>query len=62
MNDESSENPFQVGGRYKNRKGLFTVISLDGDNMTIRWDNGEEITDTIASQARILRNMRICSA
>jgi hypothetical protein len=58
MNEELPENSFRPGGRYKNRKGFFTVISLDGDKMRIRWDSGEEITDTIASQAQILRNMR----
>ena len=51
-------NPFQLGGRYENRKGFFTVISLSDDQIRIRWDTGEEITDTIASQARILHNMQ----
>ena len=51
-------NAFQVGGRYENRKGFYTVISLDGDMMRIRWDNGEEINDSVAAQARILRNMK----
>ena len=58
MNHESPDNPFRLGGRYKNRKGYFTVISFAGDEMRIRWDTGEEATDTIASQARILRNMQ----
>ena len=26
--------------------------------MRIKWDGGEEIADTVASQARILRNMK----
>lgn len=50
-------NPFQLGERYENRKGPYTVIGLSGDKIRIRWDSGEEITDTIESQARILRNM-----
>jgi hypothetical protein len=50
-------NPFELGGRYENRKGPFTVIELSGDTMRIRWDNGEEITDTVASQARICSSM-----
>src|SRR5947208_6434156 len=58
MNQESLDNPFRLGGRYQNRKGFFTVISFSGDQMQIRWDSGEELTDTIASQARILRNMQ----
>jgi len=61
MNDESPDNPFRLGNRYKNRKGFFTVVSLAGDMMRIRWDSGEEIADTIASQARILRNMQRAS-
>jgi hypothetical protein len=52
-------NPFQLGGRYENRKGPFTVIALSEDKITIKWDSDEKpFTDTIASQARILRNMQ----
>lgn len=50
-------NPFQVGERYKNHKGLFTVIGLTESQVCIRWDSGEEFVDTIESQQRILRNM-----
>lgn len=50
-------NPFQVGGKYENRKGSFTVLALSGDEMRFRWDTGEEVTDSVASQARIFRNM-----
>ena len=58
MNHESPDNPFRLGSRYQNRKGYFTVMSFAGDTMRIRWDNGEEVTDTIESQARIHRNMQ----
>ena len=51
-------NPFRVGERFENRKGTFTVISLSDDRIHIRWDTGEELTDSVASQARIFRNMR----
>ncbi len=51
-------NPFEVGGRYENRKGPFTVIELTDNEVRIRWDSGEEIVATIESQQRILRNMR----
>ena len=50
-------NPFQLQGRYKNRKGYFTVIALSADKLRIRWDTGEEITDTIESQERILHRI-----
>lgn len=49
--------PFRLGERYENRKGLFEVLSIDGTDMTIRWDTGEQTTSTIQQQARILRNM-----
>ena len=49
---------FRLGGRYKNRKGWLTVIALTEAEVRIRWDNGDEVTDTIESQARILLNMR----
>lgn len=58
MNHESSDNPFRLGGRYKNRKGFFTVIELAGTEMRIRWDTGEETTDSIANQARYVRSMQ----
>lgn len=51
-------NPFKVGERYENCKGTFTVIALSQGKMRIRWDTGEEITDTVDSQARIFRNIQ----
>ena len=50
-------NPFELGKKYENHKGIFTVVELSGNKMRIRWDSGEEITDTVESQARILHNM-----
>jgi len=57
MNEHSPDNPFQLGERYQNRKGFFTVMAFFGDKMLIRWDTGEEAVDTISSQARILQNL-----
>lgn len=48
---------FAVGQRYENRKGVYEVISIDGDEMVIRWDTGEQITTPIEAQARFIRNM-----
>lgn len=48
---------FAVGQRYENRKGVYEVISIDGDNMVIRWDTGEQIATPIDVQAKILQNM-----
>jgi len=51
--------PFRVGEQYENRKGIYQVLSMDGDEMRIRWDTGEEITTRVETQARILRNMEL---
>lgn len=49
---------FEVGQRYKNRKGTYEVLSIDGDVMHIRWKAGEEIATTVTMQSRILDNMQ----
>lgn len=54
---QQPEHPFRVGERYENRKGLFEVLSIDRDIMTIRWDTGEKTTSPIDLQTKILRNM-----
>ena len=53
----NEEHPFQVGGKYENRKGSFEVLSIAGDAMRIRWDSGEETDTEISFQTKILRNM-----
>lgn len=54
--DEAIE--FIVGGKYENVKGVYQVISITGDSMVIRWENGEEISSSIELQQRIIENMR----
>jgi hypothetical protein len=44
---------FTVGETYENEKGLFSVISIEKEDMVIRWDNGEEIETSIEFQGRI---------
>lgn len=44
---------FKVDGEYENEKGVFKVISMDRDQMVIRWKSGEETTTDIALQRRI---------
>jgi hypothetical protein len=44
---------FIVDGQYENEKGVFSVLSIQGDRMVIRWENGEEITTSIELQTRI---------
>lgn len=49
---------FQVGGRYRNRKGPYEVVSITDGHMTIRYDSGELFQTTVERQQRIIRNMR----
>lgn len=51
--DNPSEIEFNVDEKYENEKGVFTVVSIDRDEMVIRWENGEEIRTEIDLQRRI---------
>ena len=53
-----TEDSFKVGCVYENRKGKYTVLSVCGDRMTIRWENGEEVETDVAGQLRVLRHMQ----
>jgi len=44
---------FTVGDTYENEKGQFSVISMEQEDMVIRWKNGEEIETSIEFQGRI---------
>jgi hypothetical protein len=44
---------FSVDASYENEKGPFKVISIDGDDMVIRWKNGEEVHTSVEFQGRI---------
>jgi len=48
---------FKVGHKYENVKGVYKVVSIDGDSMVIRWDSGEQVTSTIELQRRIIERM-----
>ena len=37
---------FKVGNKYRNRRGLFEVISVRDDSMIIEWENGVRISTT----------------
>lgn len=50
---------FEVDKKYTNRKGDFVVVSISGNNMKIRWDNGETVDTTIKFQSRVIANMAI---
>ncbi|MBI5018606.1 MAG: hypothetical protein HZB55_24390 [Deltaproteobacteria bacterium] len=45
---------FSKGCHYENMKGTYEVLSLDGNTMRIRWENGEESETDVKLQDRIL--------
>ena len=51
--NQPAEFEFSVDEQYENEKGVFRVIAIQGDEMVIRWENGEEIRTEIDLQLRI---------
>jgi uncharacterized protein with NRDE domain len=49
---------FEVGQTYKNRKGKYTVVAIDGDAMHISWKKGKEVATTVKLQSRVLENIQ----
>jgi len=49
---------FEVGQTYKNRKGKYTVVAIDGDVMRISWKKGKEVVTTVKLQSRVLENIQ----
>jgi len=45
--------PFVVGETYRNEKGEYEVLSIDGDTMAIRWTDGSTWEGSVELQARI---------
>ena len=45
--------PFKAGGRYKNNKGSYEVMALEGERMLILFDNGTEQMVDLEVQTRI---------
>ena len=52
------ETNFEVGKKYKNRKGTFEVLAIDGEVMHISWKNGKDVATTVKLQSRVLENIR----
>jgi hypothetical protein len=52
-----NETDFKIGEHYENFKGVYEVLSIDGDAMRIHWESGEEVDTTVTQQARIIQNM-----
>jgi hypothetical protein len=49
---------FEVGEKYENMKGVYEVLSVEGNSMRIRWESGEEILTTVILQRQIIMRMR----
>lgn len=49
----AKEHPFEVGQRYRNDRGDYDVLAIDGERMRVRYTDGEEQTVRVELQARI---------
>ncbi|MDD5093450.1 MAG: hypothetical protein PHV74_03600 [Dehalococcoidia bacterium] len=49
---------FEIGEQYENRKGKYEVLEIEGDDMRIRWDDGDEISTSVTMQSHILNQIR----
>jgi len=47
------QSSFELGGQYRNRRGEFEVLEIDGDAMRIRYSDGTEQDTTVGLQQRI---------
>lgn len=52
--EPSTDFEFNVDEQYENEKGVFKVVSIQKDQMVIRWEDGEEALTDIALQRRIV--------
>jgi hypothetical protein len=48
----------EVGQQYENRKGVYEVLAIAGDDMRIRWETGEEVVTTVTLQRRVIEDMQ----
>ncbi len=49
---------FEVGKQYRNHKGTYTVLQLDGDTMILRYADGTKAKESATFQARIWANIQ----
>ncbi len=50
---------FTIGRRYRNRRGEYEVLDIDGDTLRIRYDDGTEQQASALVQERIANNLAI---
>ena len=48
---------FEINGEYANRKGRYTVLAINNDMMTVRYEDGVEANLKMAIQERIWENI-----
>ena len=49
---------FDIGGRYRNRKGWYEVLEMVDDNIKVRYENNGEVENlSIGIQTRIISNI-----
>jgi hypothetical protein len=53
---------FEVGKEYRNRYGRYEVLAIDEPKMAIRYEDGREISVTVAIQAQILDGIAYAEA
>ena len=49
---------FEIGEQYRNRRGEYKVVGLDGSRMVIQYADGGLLRTTVEMQARIWRNIQ----
>lgn len=53
-----TEIEFKVGQEHENMKGVYKVLSVSKDTLSICWESGEEIKTTAVLQNRIIERMQ----
>lgn len=53
------DHPFEVGKEYRNRRGRYEVVAIDGPKMRIRYEDGHEMKVTISIQTQILEGIQL---
>jgi len=49
---------FEVGQKYENVKGVYEVLSVEDDMMTIQWETGEQASTSVDFQKRIIERIQ----
>lgn len=50
--------PFEIGKKYRNRRGEYEVIELEGSRMVIRYSDGDTLETNVEMQQRIWQNIQ----